>query len=440
MEYAKALQYIHSMPRVGARTGFQRMERLLQELGNPHKQLQFVHLAGTSGKGSVTAMMASVLTLAGYRTGRCVSPFVIDFRERMEVDGEMISQDELSAQVETIQPIVSHMTADGCPPTEFEVVTAIALHWFAQRQCDIVCLEVGIGGRLDVTNIIDCPLVTVITSIGYDHTELLGDTLEQIAAEKCGIIKSEGRTVCYPIQEPAAMEVIRRRCSQTDSLLSIPDLSALELPAGEDPLEPRFSYRGTDYRLALVGKHQVYNALTAIEGLHLLTGQGYPLTREQVVRGLEQTRFPARVEVLSRRPLVLLDGGHNPSKVEALVKVLKDLRNYGEAGRLTLVIGMMRDKRIADVLDCLAPYFHRIVVTAPDMSRALPPAELAERASEHCSGAEIIAVDGTDCSRRAVKLAIESLEKEEGLVITGSLYLAAEVRPSLLELFPLAEE
>ena len=236
------------------------------------------------------------------------------------------------------------------------------------------------------------------------------------------------------------MEVIRRRCSQTDNLLSIPELSALELSAEKDPLENCFSYQGTNYRLTLVGKHQVYNALTAIEGLHLLNNQGYSLSQEQVVRGLEQTRFPARVEVLSRRPLVLLDGGHNPSKVEALAKVLKDLQNYGEAGRLTLVIGMMRDKRIADALDCLDPYFHRIVVTAPDMSRALPPSELAELASEHCPGAEIVVVDGADCSRRAVKLAIASLEKEEGLVITGSLYLASEVRPSLLELFSLAEK
>lgn len=432
MKYAQALQYIHSMPRVGARTGFQRMARLLGELGNPQRQLKFVHLAGTSGKGSVTAMMASVLTLAGYRTGRCVSPFVIDFRERMEIDGQMISQEELSGQVEQIAPIVAAMTADGVPPTEFEVVTAIALHWFAQRRCDIVCLEVGIGGRLDVTNIIDCPLVAVITSIGYDHTDILGDTLEQIAGEKCGIIKRGGRTVGYPLQEAAAMDVLQRRCREEDSLLVIPELASLKRTDEGDPLENRFTYRGEEYQLKLVGEHQVYNALTAIEGLRLLSSQGFPLTQEQIARGLAQTRFPARVEVFSRHPLVVLDGGHNLPKVKALEKVLMDLRACGEAGKLTLVMGMMGDKSIAEVLACLAPYFRRIIATAPDMGRALPPEELAQLASEHCPGSQVLSMDG---SRRALQYALDSLEEGEGLVVTGSLYLAAEVRPCLLERF-----
>ena len=229
MTYQETMEYIHSLLRFGSKPGLARIGRLLELLGNPQKNLRFVHIAGTNGKGSTTAMIASVLTTAGYKTGMYTSPFVIDFRERMQIDGEMIGMDALAEQAGRVRQAADRLAETEESATEFEIVTAIALCWFEASGCDIVCLEVGLGGRFDATNIIEPPLVSVITSISLDHTQVLGDNVAQIAYEKCGIIKPLGITVTYPDQDPQALTVIMQRAFEENNTLIRPNLSAAEI-------------------------------------------------------------------------------------------------------------------------------------------------------------------------------------------------------------------
>ena len=199
MNYKETLQYIHSLLRFGSRPGLERIRILLERLGNPQDKLKFIHVAGTNGKGSTTSMIAAALSKAGYRTGQYISPYVVEFRERMQIDGEMIGKDELSALMDRVRPEIEAMAAKDEIITEFEAITAAAFLWFYERGCDIVCLDVGLGGRFDATNVIGTPEASVICSISLDHVEILGHTLSQIAMEKCGIIKPHGITVCYPL-------------------------------------------------------------------------------------------------------------------------------------------------------------------------------------------------------------------------------------------------
>ena len=214
MDYPETLAWIHGTERFGSRLGLDRMRRLLHRLGDPQEKVPFLHVAGTNGKGSTTTMIASALTAGGFRTGRFISPYILEFRERMEIDGEMIPRERLAALATRLRPIAEEFKAAGNPPTEFELVTALGLTWFAEEGCDIAVLEVGLGGRLDATNVIPAPLVAVITRIDYDHTAILGDTLAAIAGEKCGIIKPGSTVVCYPDQSPETLEVIRRRATE----------------------------------------------------------------------------------------------------------------------------------------------------------------------------------------------------------------------------------
>ncbi len=421
MNYQEALSWIHATERFGSRLGLARMRELLRRLGDPQKGMPFLHVAGTNGKGSTTTMIAGALTAAGYKTGKYISPFVLEFRERMQIDGKMIEEETLAALAGEVRAVAEKMGEEGMPPTEFELVTAIGLLWFRREGCDVAVLEVGLGGRLDATNVIDPPLVTVLTRIDYDHTAILGETLTKIAGEKCGVIKKGTKVVCYPDQEEEALAVIRRRAGEERAPLILPDRTAITVRE-ETLAGSRFSYRGEEYFVPLAGPHQIQNAAAAIEALKALSGTRFAVPPAAIAAGIAAARFPARFEVLRDTPPVLLDGAHNPNGAEALARALRELG----LSELTTVIGMLHDKDCREALGRVAPFCRRIIVTSVPNPRAESPEALAALAREHCP-------DVTTEPDLTAALRMALADGENGVLVMGSLYLASAARPCLLE-------
>ncbi len=427
MNYEEAVEYIHAFLRFGMRLGLGRMAKFLSYLGNPQDKLKFIHIAGTNGKGSTTAMTARVLEYAGYKTGMYISPYVIEFRERMQINGEMIPKEKLVEYVERVKVIVDKMKADGECPTEFEVVTAIALCWFADSGCDIVCFEVGLGGRFDATNVISSPLMSVICSISFDHVDILGDTIEKIAEEKCGIIKPGCDVISYPLQDKKALEVIKKYAAQNSSKLIIGDYSAVKV-IKDSFFNKVIEYKGFTLTLGLPGEHQTANTVNVMEILLNLRSKGYNIPDEAIINGITDTRFPARLEKLSDKPLVVLDGAHNPSGINALSESIDKLGDIP----ITLVIGMLSDKDYNSSMKILAPKCKRIFTLTPPSPRALSGDELKAVALKYCNDAESFGDD----IQGAVYAAIEAAMAENGAVIMcGSLYLAEVTRKAALKYF-----
>ncbi len=422
MNYQQSLNYIHSLNRFGINPGLERIEALCAAVGNPQDKLKFVHIAGTNGKGSTSTMVAGALKSSGKKTGLFTSPFVTDFRERICIDGEMVDK-ELFAQVVTeLEPIVSALADKNMQPTEFEVITAAAFLIFERSGCEVCVLEVGLGGRLDSTNVISTPLVSVIASISLDHTAILGDTVELIAAEKCGIIKEGGKTVCYPVQPESVENIIRETCIEKNNTFVKPDTEMINgIVNGIDGVS--FTYRGADYKLSMSGEYQVYNAVTAVETCLLLG-----LDAVSIKRGIESARVAARMEVISASPLVLLDGGHNDDGGKAVATSISTLL---PGKRIAAVIGMMADKNVDAYLSCVAPLCSKITAcSVADNPRSMSARELCRLASAYCDNCSAV-----ECASDAVNLALSEIDDYDCLLVCGSLYLAGEVRMKLINYF-----
>lgn len=426
MTEQQAVQAIHALPRMGGAT-LERMHALLEALGNPEQQLKCIHIAGTNGKGTLSVMTASILTHAGYKTGLTVSPYVVDFRERFQINGEMIPPRTLADLTEEVLDAVDGLCAAGQPsPVEFEVVTAIAMLWFAREHCDFVVLETGLGGRYDATNAIPSPLVAAITRIGMDHTDVLGDTLAEIAAEKAGIIKEGCAVVCYPDQPPEAMGPLLTAAAEAHTSIQTPEMDNI-LPLKCRPLQNYIDYGGYRVMLAFPGKHQANHAAMAIEIALILWRQyGYEISDEAIEAGLQAARMPARIEVIRRHPLLLLDGCHNPDGAAALASTLADA---GYEGNLVGVMGVLKDKDHTPMLEALSDTFDKVFTVTPDCPRAMTAEELEEAARYHLD------VEAGGSVRQAICKAVEYADYHNlaGVVVCGSLYLAAEARPILLE-------
>ena len=426
MTEQQAVQAIHALPRMGGAT-LERMHALLDALGNPEQQLKCIHIAGTNGKGTLSVMTASILAHAGYKTGMTISPYVVDFRERFQIDGEMIPPQTLADLTEEVLDAVDGLCAAGQPsPVEFEVVTAVAMLWFAREHCDFVVLETGLGGCFDATNAIPSPLVAAITRIGMDHTDILGDTLAEIAAEKAGIIKEGCAVVCYPDQPPEAMGPLLTAAAEAHTSIQTPEMDNI-LPLKCRPLQNYIDYGGYRVMLAFPGKHQANHAAMAIEiALTLWRQYGYEISDEAIEAGLQAARMPARIEVIRRHPLLLLDGCHNPDGAAALASTLADA---GYEGNLVGVMGVLKDKDHTPMLEALSDTFDKVFTVTPDCPRAMTAEELEEAARYHLD----VEVGGS--VRQAIRKAVEYADYHNlaGVVVCGSLYLAAEARPILLE-------
>lgn len=428
MTTQQAIEALHALPRMGqGAPGLARMQNLCDHLGNPEKELQCIHIAGTNGKGSLAAMTSSILTAAGYKTGLTISPYVVDFRERFQIDGEMIPPRTLANLAEKVLDAIDAIEAEGGEkPVEFEAVTALAFLWFAREKCDLVVLETGLGGRCDATNVVPHKLVAAITKIGYDHMEVLGDTLDKIAAEKAGIIKEGTVVVNYPDQPAEAMGPILTAAAEAHTSIITPDKDDLTLLRGKR-LENRIDYGGYRAALGLPGTHQANHAAMAVEiALVLWREFGYDISDDAILQGLADARMPARIEVLRRHPLLLLDGCHNPDGAKMLAATLTRA-DFEE--NLVGVLGVLADKDYKDMLSDLAPCFAKVYTVTPNCPRALSAEELQKEARFH-TDAE--AADGVaDAIRKAVDYADEN--NLAGVVVCGSLYLAAEARPLLLK-------
>ena len=428
MTTQQAIEALHALPRMGqGAPGLARMQNLCDHLGNPEKELQCIHIAGTNGKGSLAAMKSSILTAAGYKTGLTISPYVVDFRERFQIDGEMIPPRTLANLTEKVLDAIDAIEAEGGEkPVEFEAVTALAFLWFAREKCDLVVLETGLGGRCDATNVVPHKLVAAITKIGYDHMEVLGDTLDKIAAEKAGIIKEGTVVVNYPDQPAEAMGPILTAAAEAHTSIITPDKDDLTLLRGKR-LENRIDYGGYRAALGLPGTHQANHAAMAVEiALALWREFGYDISDDAILQGLADARMPARIEVLRRHPLLLLDGCHNPDGAKMLAATLTRA-DFEE--NLVGVLGVLADKDYKDMLSDLAPCFAKVYTVTPNCPRALSAEELQKEARFHTDAEAADSV--ADAIRKAVDYADEN--NLAGVVVCGSLYLAAEARPLLLK-------
>ena len=424
LDYEEAVAKIESCHRFGPKPGLERMRELMSRLGDPQKGKHFVHVAGTNGKGTTCTLVASMLKEAGFRTGLYLSPHVCDFRERMQLDGRMIPREELLSVAQEVLPLAEKMAARGREVSEFELITAMAFCWFAQKQCDVVVLEVGLGGRFDATNVIERPLVSAICSISLDHTQILGDTLAQIAREKCGIIKEGCPTVCYPNEPREALAVIRRTAAERRSRL-VEASGIAARPLRSDLSGTVLRYGDRDLLLPFLGEHQVKNAKTALAVRETLCGLGWEIPLPAVARGFMSARLPARLEVLSQSPPVLLDGGHNPEGTAALADAV---RRYLPGKKAIAVMGMLEDKDARSAVRNLAGTFSRVVAVKPSSVRGLSAGALA-RCWRDCS---VRAQEAAGLSE-ALDLAFSAWDPEgEALVVCGSLYLAGDLRQGVL--------
>ncbi len=419
MTAQQAIEYIHSVFWKGSVPGLSRTQALLDKMGHPEKQLKYVHIAGTNGKGSTAAMTASILQKAGYRTGLYTSPYIYRFHERIQVNGEQISDEDLVAVTEYVKPLADALEER---PTEFELVCCIAFEYFKRRQCDIVVLEVGMGGEFDATNVIDAPEVAVITNIGLDHTDYLGDTLEQIARTKAGIFKPGCSAVVYR-GTPGVEQVFADVCRQRGCKLRFADFDSLE-PVSCD-LECQVFNHGSRMQLCipLLGDHQMHNTAVVLAVADTLIEKGWHITEQHIREGLWEVSWPGRFDVVSHEPLFIIDGGHNPQCIEALVQ---NIRDYLSGRTVIALTGVLADKDYGDMYKPVMPLVSEFVCITPNNPRKMEAHELAGYL--RAAGAR---ATGYDSVQQGVQQAI-ALAGDDGAVLCfGSLYSIGDIHKAL---------
>lgn len=416
MTCEEALKYIHSTSNFFCKPGLERIKQLCDGLGNPQEKLKFIHVAGTNGKGSVSCMLSSVLRQAGYKVGLYTSPYILEFNERMRINGENIPNSTLSRLTEKAKEVADKMTDS---PTEFELITAIAFEYFYEEACDLVVLEVGMGGRLDATNIIDSPMLSIITGIALDHTAFLGDTIEQIAEEKAGIIKKNS-AILFGGEDSVSESVIAKNALIMQSVLYKTDYLKLKITSSS--LEgTTFNYRDkTDIKISMLGSYQPRNASIVIDACDLLKESGINISDEALRLGLAKAKWPARFEIIGREPTIIFDGAHNPQGISAAVESVK---SYFGNKKVVVLTGVLRDKDYLSISKSISEIALCAYTITPDNPRALTAEKYAR----------ILEQNGTSsvpCStvKEALGFAITTaLEKDTALICLGSLYVYGEV-------------
>lgn len=420
MNFEQTLNYIENSMRFGCRPGLERTSRLLELLGNPHKKTKLIHIAGTNGKGSTTAIISNILKHAGYRVGTYTSPHLNKMTERMVINGEQISEEHFVKYANMVIDKMKYMEENNMEvPTQFEMLTAMAFLYFEEMKVDAAVIEVGLGGMYDATNVIDS-ILSVITSISYDHTDILGDTIEKIATEKAGIIKDNTTVVLYPQLFKEAEKIIEAKCIEKNAKLVKVDVEQGRL-IKFDILAQSFDYSYGEIRLAglkvpLLGDHQIKNSTVAVTAAIELSKLGFNIKEEHIRRGLETVVWPCRLSVVSKEPFIIIDGAHNEdganSLKSAIIKYLSDKN-------IILVIGMLGDKNYSYAVQELAPLAHKIIASEPISPRALKAEQMAEVIRKYNTNAEAEA----DIIK-AIEKAKKSADKNSVILICGSLYLA----------------
>lgn len=416
MNYTEALKYIHGISWTFCKPGLERIGELCERLGHPERGLKFVHVAGTNGKGSFCSMLDSILRAAGYKVGLYTSPYIKVFNERMRVDGKNIENERLAQITERVRPIAEGMTDK---PTEFELITAIAFQYFYEEGCEVVVLEAGMGGRLDSTNIIREPLLSVITGIALDHTAFLGDTVEKIAAEKAGIIK-DGAPVLYGGEDDTARAVIKKTAIARASDYFDVNYSMLNIKSAT--LEgAAFDYRDKkDLKIKLLGLYQPKNASVVLEAVKILQKRGLSISDEAIREGLSAAKWPARFEIISHAPLVIFDGAHNP---QGIASAVASIRHYFANEKVYVLTGILKDKDYEFIAGELSKVASKAFTLTPDNPRALSAEEYAEVLRSK-------GVDATACGTvsAAYKTALEKVKVDSvPLICLGSLYTYVDI-------------
>ncbi len=424
MNYDEALEYIHSVSWKGTVPGLERISALLDLMGHPEKNCKYVHVTGTNGKGSTCALVASIMRSTGYKTGLYTSPYLIRFNERMIVNGNPISDETLAEITEYVKGFAETLTEK---PTEFELTTAIAFEFFSREGCDIVVCEVGMGGEFDATNVIPSPEVAVITNIGLDHTQILGDTIEKIAATKSGIIKPGCDVVLYPV-EKSVEEIIKARCESVGARLHIAEVDQLVLRV-ESISGQILEWRDLPgIELPLLGDHQRKNAAVALTVIEALRERGWKITRHGIRRGIRTVKWHGRFELVSYNPIVIVDGGHNPQCMEQLVKCANE---YLPGVKFIAVTGVLADKDYRAMYDMASDIVKHFVTVTPNSPRALGASDLAD-CIKGC-GKPVTVCDSVD---EGIKTAYDMLDEDTPMIVFGSLYMLADVYAAIEKYIP----
>ena len=419
MNIEQAITYIHSLYRPGTKPGTHREQELLALLGNPEKELKFIHIAGTNGKGSTAAMTASILCKAGYKAGLFTSPYIYRFHERIQMDGKQISDEKLLPLILKVKALAETMAE---PPTEFEFVTALALEYYRNEKCPIVVLEVGMGGLNDATNAIPAPEVAVITNIGLDHTDALGDTLEKIAANKAGVFKEGGHAVVYR-GTPGVEAVYEEVCAKKNISLRKADFDSIRLISHGLEGQVFSCGKRENLVLPLLGDHQLHNASVVLSIADTLIDLGWNITEEHIRDGIRDVSWPGRFDIVSHNPLFIIDGGHNPQCIDALVKNIVD---YLAGRRLIALVGVLADKDYGEMFRPVMEFVTEFVCVTPDNPRQLPAAELAEHLQR--AGAKAVACETV---AQGVDKAKELAGTDGAVLCFGSLYTIGAIKDAV---------
>jgi dihydrofolate synthase/folylpolyglutamate synthase len=435
-EYQEAVDWVTGLVSFGMKPGLKRMEMLMELLDNPERRLKFIHVAGTNGKGSTCAFISQVLIDCGYHVGTFTSPYIEKFTNRIQVNGEDISEDDVLNLINTIKPLADRIAdTELGQPTMFEVVTALSILYFARiAYPDYVVWETGLGGRLDSTNIVS-PIVSVITNVGHDHMEILGDTLEKVAAEKAGIIKS-GVPVISAVEQPEVVAVIEQKAKAMNSTLYLMGKHFTYEPAGGNKEQQSINFSGPfreieNINLSLNGAHQMKNAAVAVMTLEVLRQYYAALVDEEYVHsGMSQTKWPGRLEMIQENPRILLDGAHNPEGAESLANALKHTYSYR---KVHFMVGMLALKNHQGYLRHILPLVDTLIITEPDFRNKLETAKLHEITKELLQqNHQELHIIVEPSWKEALNQLINRTEQDDLAVVSGTLYLISDVRSWIL--------
>lgn len=427
MNYDEALAALHAIPRRNKEENLNRMERLMAILSDPRKQLRLIHVAGTNGKGSISRMLEEVLSVSGYRTGLFTSPYIFDFRERIQIDNVMISREAVVHYYESVLKASDTLTREGWGmPSEFEFVTAMALLYFKDQDVDLAIIEVGIGGLYDATNVIS-PILSVISSINFDHTNLLGNTLESIARHKAGIIK--GSPCVSSSQHPEVRKVLNERAKSVSSELiffSTRDMRFLEMEGTKQRVRYEFRHREPlTVTLSLLGIHQMINAGVVLRALEVLKNLGYGrITDEHVIKALALVRWPGRMEVIQEEPLVIIDGAHN---MDGAINLRESMEFYFPGRKIILILGILKDKDVDAISHVLSSNTKKTICITPDYYRAMEARELMSLMDSSVDLVQAVSFP------EAVDLALKAYERGDVILASGSLYTISDMERAFRE-------
>lgn len=422
MNNSETLAYLYGLERFGMIFSLENISRLLQILGDPHRTLHVIHVGGTNGKGSVSAMMASVLQEEGYRVGLYTSPHLVSFTERIQINGTEIAWDEV---VRLTNLLRSRVAEEGIPQqfTFFDFTTALALYYFSHQEVDVSILEVGLGGRLDSTNIVH-PLITVITNVSKDHFQILGERIEDIAREKAGIVK-HGVPLLTGATQPEIISILKETCREKEAPLSLAGRDF----QGEQTAPRTLDFGGrrwqlTDIKLGVGGPFQIENAIVALGALEALEEKGYRVGEETIYRGLATVRWPGRLELVQQSPQILLDGAHNAAAARSLKEAIQEEFDYHH---LYMVMGIMQDKEVSAIVETIAPLADLLITSSPHNPRAMSAQRLGEISQDYCSAITVIEDVG-----ESVAYARGVANEDDLILVTGSLFTVGEVRDYLM--------